>query len=1008
MCVQKKKKQNMKSTSTRLIICMLLLLPFFGNTLQAQVVINEYSCSNYGSFIDNYGDYGDWIELYNTSSSAINLNGYYLSDNPNAPKKWQFPMLANIPANGFMRIWASGRNSFSPGNFHANFKLTQTKPEGEIIVFADPNGIILDQIAITITQIAHSNGRFPDGGDTWKVFTTPTPETANTTSSFVRYAEKPVMSIDGGFYTSPFTVSLTTTEPNSKIRYTTNGNEPTATSPIYSSPISITTTKVLKAKVFSNDAEILPGLIEFNTYFMNESFTLPVFSIAATDLTTLLNGNSSIFPWGSIEYYDTNQMRLTRGYGEFDKHGQDSWANPQRSLDYKMRDECGYNYALLTNFFSDTDRSEYQKVILRACGDDNYPGIDSSALIRDDFVETVSVKANMSLDERKSARCIVFANGQYWGVYSIREKPNDHDYTKYYYEQDKYNLYYLMLWGSTWAEYGGQAAFDDWQALYNFIMTKNMAIQSNFDYVESQYDPTSLTDYMLLNSYVVCSDWLNWNVAWWKGLNPDGGHKRWAYQLWDEDATFGHYINYTGIPSQSPTLAPCFHENISGSSDPEGHVKVLNRLLQNPGFEQYYIARYADLLNTAFKPENMIALFDSMVQLIQPEMQRHCTRWSGDYEQWNYNVQKVRNFIIARYNAVVPGLKSCYNITGPFAVKVNMDPPAAGQIQLNSLTLSNFPWTGNYYGGMDTKLTAIEINQQYKFDHWESTNNTLLPNATSKEITVKLTAGDSIVAVYVPRIVADSVVINEINYNSAAGFDPGDWVELYNPHPYPLDISNWVFKDEDDLHAYVFAQGTVLPANGYIVIAANMTTFHNLFPSVTNYVGPLGFNFAGGGELLRVYNHEGTLVDTVHYDDVAPWPTTPDGQGATLELIAPNLDNALGVNWKGSIDPEHGTPGEHNSPNVGLDKPVMSEKISLTVYPNPTNNESTLLINTSAPIVNATVSIYTLTGIRVYQISDVNSTQVKLEPNHLPAGCYIVHFTNHDGLLTGSTRLMVE
>jgi hypothetical protein len=677
----------------------------------AQIVINEYSCSNFDSFQDDFQGYEDWIELYNIGSSAVNISGYYLSDNPAATQKWLIPAGTSIPANGFIRFWASGRDLVNLGNYHTNFKLTQTKSTAEYIVFADQTGSIVDQQQLSVTQKGHSNGRITNGGAEWGVFISPTPGSTNTTPAYTRYAEKPEMNVAGGFYANGITVSITSNEPNSVIRYTTNGNDPVSGSTIYANPISVNSTKIIKARVFSNDASILPGLVEFNTYFINEDFTLPVVSIAANSLTTLLNGNGDIIPFGSIEYYNAFKVRTTSGYGEFGRHGQDSWVHPQRSLDYKMRDECGYNYALLEHLFSDTDRGEYQKIILRACGDDNYPGIDSSAHVRDDFVQTVSVKAGMSLDERKSARCIIFANGQYWGVYSIREKPNDHDFTKYYYDQDKYNLYYLMLWGNTWAEYGGQAAFDDWSALYTYIMNHNMATSSNFEYVESQFDPASLVDYMLLNSFVVCSDWLNWNVAWWKGTNPNGSHKRWGYMLWDEDATFGHYINYTGIPDQNPYVTPCFQEDISGSSDPGGHVKVLNKLRQNPGFNQYYISRYADLLNTAFKPSNMLMIFDSLVGLIAPEMQKHCVRWGGSVLEWNQNVQKIRDFVNTRYAVVTSGINECYSLTGPYQLVVAMDPPAAGQVKVNSLTLKDFPWNGNYYGGMDTKLSAIETNQ---------------------------------------------------------------------------------------------------------------------------------------------------------------------------------------------------------------------------------------------------------------------------------------------------------
>ena len=83
---------------------------------------------------------------------------------------------------------------------------------------------------------------------------------------------------------------------------------------------------------------------------------------------------------------------------------------------------------------------------------------------------------------------------------------------------------------------------------------------------------------------------------------------------------------------------------------------------------------------------------------------------------------------------------------------------------------------------------------------------------------------------------------------------PGDWIEFYNPHTYPLDISNWTFKDENDLHAFNFPAGTVVPSQGYIVLAENTNSFDSLFPLVTNDLGPIGFGFSGNGELLRLYN----------------------------------------------------------------------------------------------------------------------------------------------------------
>ena len=118
----------------------------------------------------------------------------------------------------------------------------------------------------------------------------------------MRYAEKPDFSRFPGFYTTPDSITIVTPEPNSVIRYTTNGNLPTASSTVYTGPIPFNATMVLKALVISGDPAILPSLIEFSTFFMNVSHTFPVISVSGSQLTSLANGNGSLEPKGSFEY----------------------------------------------------------------------------------------------------------------------------------------------------------------------------------------------------------------------------------------------------------------------------------------------------------------------------------------------------------------------------------------------------------------------------------------------------------------------------------------------------------------------------------------------------------------------------------------------------------------------------------------------------------------------------------------------------------------------------------
>ena len=190
-------------------------------------------------------------------------------------------------------------------------------------------------------------------------------------------------------------------------------------SPAYSTPIAISSTKVLKAKVFSNDPDVLPGLIEFSTYFINESHSLPVVSVAGNELLQLANGDNSLRPHGSIEYFGVDKILSARSYGELNSHGQDSWVNDQRSIDWVSRDEMGYSRHLKEKLFSGSDRDEFQRVILRAAGDDNYPDGSNTpgggAHLRDAFIQNLADRSNLNLDVRRGEKAIVYLNGNVLG-----------------------------------------------------------------------------------------------------------------------------------------------------------------------------------------------------------------------------------------------------------------------------------------------------------------------------------------------------------------------------------------------------------------------------------------------------------------------------------------------------------------------------------------------------------------------------------------------------------------
>lgn len=749
--------------NTKYILFLAVFFTMISFSAKSQVVINEYSCANSTSAGDPdfFGEMEDWFELYNTSGTALNLNGYHLSDKANNPTKFQIPGNISVPANGRLMVYCSGRAQIAGGvEIHTNFKLTQTKYEK--IIFADPGGGILDSLTIIPTQHMHSRGRTTDGASTWSLFTNSTPNGANT-GAMLEYATKPTLSVNAGFYSAAQSVTITTPDPNVTIHYTIDGSEPTTASPVYSAPININTTTVLRARCFSSNPSIPASFIETNTYFINVSHTLPVVSVAGDDLGTLFGG-SQIEPRGSVEFFDRAGVMQTEVVGDFDKHGNDSWFYAQRGVDFISRDQYGYNHSLEHQIFPQKTRDEYQRVIFKCGASDNYPfegtpnanypGEYGGAHIRDPYVQTLSQTGKLKLDERTYDACVMYVNGQYWGLYETREKVDDNDFTDYYYDQDEqYNespnyIQYLKTWGGTWDKFGTPIAQTDWTNFVTFVNSNNMALPANFNYVDSVYNWKSLIDYFVLNSYIVNQDMLDWNTSWWRGLDLNGDKKKWRYTLWDMDACFNHYVNYTGIPNSSANADPCQIDNLPNPGN-QGHTVILNALMNNPTFEQYYISRYIDLANTTLSCPNMLKVLDSLILMITPEMPGQINRWGGTMTQWQQNVNDMRTFINDRCAALSGGLIGCYNLTGPYDMKFNVNPAGSGEIDINSITPNNYTFSGTYYGNIDILLDA-DPNTGYMFSHWEVFNHSLDSALTNDKNSLQITQPDSIVAHFVP------------------------------------------------------------------------------------------------------------------------------------------------------------------------------------------------------------------------------------------------------------------
>jgi hypothetical protein len=169
------------------------------------------------------------------------------------------------------------------------------------------------------------------------------------------------------------------------------------------------------------------------------------------------------------------------------------------------------------------------------------------------------------------------------------------------------------------------------------------------------------------------------------------------------------------------------------------------------------------------------------------------------------------------------------------------------------------------------------------------------------------------------------VLINEIMYQPGGiPENPGaEFIELYNSDSEVVNTSGWKFTRGVD---FTLPAGTTIPPNGYLVVAANLSTFQTTYPGVANVIGNWSGSLGNTSEEIRLEDASGNVQDEVTYADSGDWAlrvrevtfggwdwqSAANGGGRSLELRNPSLDNECGQNW-GDSNIANGTPGTLNS-----------------------------------------------------------------------------------------------
>ncbi|MCX6151232.1 MAG: CotH kinase family protein [Ignavibacteriales bacterium] len=758
------------------------------------------------------------------------------------------------------------------------------------------------------------------------------PQTAQIDTSLI----PPQFSAEGGFYNSSFYLELNPIQSTENVFYTLDGSEPTNNSTKYINKILIAKTTVVRACSFISDS--LRSKSVTHTYFINEKTTLQIFSIS-TNPENLWDNNYGIYVFGDsanpvYPYFGANfwqdwerpihvelfepdgslAFSIDAGVKIYGTYGR---AQNQKSLAIFARNKYGFkniNY----KFFNNLPLDKFESIVLRNSGNDW-----NNTMLRDALMH--SLINNTGVDVLAYHPAVVFINGEYWGIHDIREKVNEH-YIASHHDLNPDSINILETDGSVVT--GSNV---DYKSLMNFISKYDINNPAIYNYIKSKIDIDEYISYLVSQIYFDNTDWPGNNIKFWCPQSPSG---KWRWILYDTDFGFGLFDQFA---YKHNMLEDATAANGPNWPNPPWSTLLLRKLLVSTEFKNNFITRFSDYANSIFIADTVIKKIKQFKNNIEPEITRHLKRWNGGtLTDWNKRVAVLENFADKRVIFMLSHFAQKFNLSGVATVSVNSFPENAGRIVLNSLTLNDFPWRGNYFLGIPIKLTAVP-NAGYKFKEWTGVDDT-----NSSTISLALSNNVSVTALFEVDSTNTSVVINEINYNSASSFDTEDWVELYNCSSSSIDIFDWVFKDGDDTHSFVIPKRTMVGSDQYLVLCRDTSKFSALFPNVKNRIGNFNFGLNSEGEKIRLYDNNLNIADSLTYKNNSAWPTEPDGKGATLELKNPHQDNSLPQNWGASFT--KGTPGKINDAftSIGeeLNSSIPDDFFLYQNYPNPFNSST--------------------------------------------------------------------
>lgn len=716
----------MLCNSIKRITTLAAMAIFASQYSQAQIQINELLAVNSTTANDpDFGEFSDFVELRNAAAVPINLYGYTLTDDPIETDKWTLPALTLAPGQ-LLLIWTDGLDK-RPGDtafvayknavetmsaLHAGFRLSG---DGEYLGVFNPQGNLMDEVTYCTQANDVSFGRSTATPAQWLYFGEPTPGAANSPygSALMETPGEPVFSLPEGFYSTPQVLQLSTQEPGAVIRFTFDGSTPDGNSPVFDNEFPLNLNLSIKARLYVPGK--MPGKVVTKSYFINENKQLPVLSITSDapnlygfDFGILQNAIKDREVPATMEYFEpgTGQRAFFTGVG-LRVFGSSIYNLPQRPISVRFKEKFG-DEILKYPLFGSKPISRYSAFLLRNGGNDY-----NTAYFRDGLGVHL-VKGKMDIDYQDYKPCAVFINGEYNGMYELRERL-DEQYIGSNHEINPDNLDYLedslnVVAGDPY----------DFQELMDFVRQNNLADSTSFAKISAQIDLNEFTNYLILRAFIGYQI-ADLNNRYWRNRDADG---KWRWIAADLEHAFGQLGGDLVSENTIAKLA-----GLSGDL-PEWATLLFNRLLQNPGFRDGFIQRSAAYLNTIFQPEVTLATTDSLKILLQTQMPRHIGRWHSppSIQAWQGNINAIKTFLENRPAYYRQHLSDLFGKQD--SALVSMQIIGQGKVLLSGVAFSQ-NMQGHFFKNAHIQLQAVPA-PGHRFVAWQglngdSENNGLTP-----------------------------------------------------------------------------------------------------------------------------------------------------------------------------------------------------------------------------------------------------------------------------------------